>query len=140
MHITEKLKNYIINSKEVCNSNIVITDLKNIQLVELLNKDYSYITAGSNLSQEILDLIKSWKSYNIDKSELLCIFNYQCLKIFRNDTNNYSSQMIFPLFNDNNLLGLIIFFRINGDYILSSAKSAKSLVKFTNEILNKENN
>ena len=139
MHISEKLKKYLYDSKIVCESNIIITDLENIKLIEL-NNNASSITSKDKLSNDILNLIKNWNSYNIDKSNLFCIMNYYCIKLIENDTNNYSAQMIFPLFNKNNkLLGLIIFFRTSKNYILSSTKPINTTVKFTNDFINKEN-
>ena len=35
MHISEKLKEYLSNSKIVCDSNIIITDLENIKSIIL---------------------------------------------------------------------------------------------------------
>lgn len=140
MHISEKLKEYLADSKIVCASNIIVTDLENVQLVELSNNNVPKITPNDKLSNDILDLIKKWNSYDIDKSDLFCVMNYYCLNLIKNDTNNYSAQMIYPLFNkDNKLLGLIIFFRTNKDYILSSTKPISTAVKFTNEFLNEEN-
>lgn len=139
MHISEKLKKYLYDSKIVCESNIIITDLENIKLIEL-NNNASSITSKDKLSNDILNLIKNWNSYNIDKSNLFCIMNYYCIKLIENDANNYSAQMIFPLFNKNNkLLGLIIFFRTSKNYILSSTKPINTTVKFTNDFINKEN-
>ena len=139
MHISEKLKKYLYDSKIVCESNIIITDLENIKLIEL-NNNASSITSKDKLSNDILNLIKNWNSYNIDKSNLFCIMNYFCIKLIENDTNNYSSQMIFPLFNKNNkLLGLIIFFRTSKNYIFSSTKPINTTVKITNDFINKEN-
>ena len=139
MHISEKLKKYLYDSKIVCESNIIITDLENIKLIEL-NNNASSITSKDKLSNDILNLIKNWNSYNIDKSNLFCIMNYYCIKLIENDANNYSAQMIFPLFNKNNkLLGLIIFFRTSKNYILSSTKPINTTVKFTNDFVNKEN-
>ena len=140
MHISEKLKEYLADSKIVCASNIIVTDLENIQLVELSNNNVPKITPNDKLSNDILDINKKWNSYDIDKSDLFCVMNYYCLNLIKNDTNNYSAQMIYPLFNkDNKLLGLIIFFRTNKDYILSSTKPISTAVKFTNEFLNEEN-
>ena len=140
MHISEKLKEYISDSKIVCESNILITNLNSIELIELLNDNAPNITLNDKLSNDILDLIEKWDSRNIDKSNLLCIMNYYSLNLIKDDTNNYSAQMIFPLFNKGNkLLGLIIFFRTNKDYILSSTKPISTAVKFTNEFLNEEN-
>ena len=138
MHISEKLKKYLYDSKIVCESNIIITDLENIKLVEL-NNNASSITSKDKLSNDILNLIKNWNSYNIDKSNLFCIMNYYCIKLIENDTNNYSAQMIFPLFNKNNkLLGLIILFRTSKNYIFSSTKPISTTVKFTNDFINEE--
>ena len=138
MHISEKLKKYLYDSKSVCESNIIITDLENIKLVEL-NNNASSITSKDKLSNDILNLIKNWNSYNIDKSNLFCIMNYYCLNLIENDNNNYSAQMIFPLFNKTNqLLGLIILFRTNKNYIFSSTKPISTTVKFTNDFINEE--
>ena len=104
MHISENLKEYLYNSKIVCKSNIIITDLENIKLVEFIDNNTITITSNDKLSNNIFDLIKIWNSYNIDKSNLFCIMNYYCIKLIENDTNNYSAQMIFPLFNKNNKL------------------------------------
>lgn len=139
MLISEKLKQYISSSKIVCDSNIIITDLENVTLIELLDKDSTQIATNKLLSKDILSIIKNWNSFNLTKSELFCIMNYNCIKLFENDTNNYSAQMIFPLFNKNKLLGLIILFRTNNNYVVTSLKPANSLVHFTNEILNEEN-
>lgn len=138
MHISEKLKKYLYDSKIVCESNIIITDLENIKLVEL-NNNASSIISKDKLSNDILNLIKNWNSYNIDKSNLFCIMNYYCLNLIENDNNNYSAQMIFPLFNKTNqLLGLIILFRTNKNYIFSSTKPISTTVKFTNDFINEE--
>lgn len=138
MHISEKLKKYLYDSKIVCESNIIITDLENIKLVEL-NNNASSITSKDKLSNDILNLIKNWNSYNIDKSNLFCIMNYYCLNLIENDNNYYSAQMIFPLFNKTNqLLGLIILFRTNKNYIFSSTKPISTTVKFTNDFINEE--
>ena len=66
--------------------------------------------------------------------------NYYSLDLIKDDTNNYSAQMIFPIFNkDNKLLGLIILFRTNKNYIISSAKPAITTAKFVNNFINEEN-
>ena len=140
MHISEKLKEYISDSKIVCESNILITNLNSIELIELLNDNAPNITLNDKLSNDILDLIEKWNSRNIDKNNLLCIMNYYSLDLIKDDTNNYSAQMIFPLFNkDNKLLGLIILFRTNKNYIISSAKPAITTAKFVNNFINEEN-
>lgn len=139
MHISEKLKKYISNSKNVCHSNILITDLKGIKLNECLDKSSSSIVTSDNLNIDILKLISCWNSNNVSKSELICIMNQDCFKIFKDDINTYSAQMIFPLHQNNTLLGLMIFYRTNNNYIISSIKSVYSLVNFTNKIINEEN-
>lgn len=98
------------------------------------------ITLNDKLSNDILDLINKWNSYNVAKSNLLCIMNYYCLNLIENDSNQYSAQMIYPLFNKSNkLLGLIIFFRTSKNYIISSAKPAITTAKFINDFINEEN-
>ncbi len=139
MHISEKLKQYISDSKIVCESNIIITNLESIELVELLNDNAPNITLNDKLSNDILDLINKWKSCDITKSSLFCIMNYYCLRLIENDNKQYSAQMIFPLFNkDNKLLGLIILFRTNKNYIISSAKPAITTANFINNFINEE--
>ena len=140
MHISEKLKEYLADSQIICESNIIITDLENIRLVELLNNNVPNVTPNDKLSNDILDLIKKWNSYDIAKCNLFCVMNYYCLNLIENDTNNYSAQMLFPIFNEKNkLLGLIIFFRTNKDYIISSTKPAITTAKFVNNFINEEN-
>ena len=140
MRISEKLKEYISDSKIICESNIIITNLESIELIELLNDSTPNITLNDKLSNDILDLINKWNSYNVAKSNLLCIMNYYCLNLIENDSNQYSAQMIYPLFNKSNkLLGLIIFFRTSKNYIISSARPAITTAKFINDFINEEN-
>ena len=138
MHIFEKLKTYISNSKIVCKSNIMITDLNKIQLLDVLDNDIQKITISDYLNEDILDIINLWNSNNCSKSNLFCVLNKKCFKLFKDDHNLYSAQMIFPLFNNNTLNGLIIFSRTTSDYIETSIKSVSGMIKFTNEIINKE--
>lgn len=141
MHISDKIKEYLSDSKVVCESNIIITDLKSIRLIEPFNSNSDIISSNDTLSNDILTLIQKWNSHDINKSNLFCIMNYYCLDLIENDNNNYSAQMIFPLYNNKNneLLGLIIFFRTNKNYIFSSTNPISTTVKFTNEFLNEEN-
>lgn len=141
MHISEKIKEYLSDSKVVCESNIIITDLKSIRLIEPFNSNSDIISSNDTLSNDILTLIQKWNSHDINKSNLFCIMNYYCLDLIEDDNNNYSAQMIFPLYNDKNneLLGLIIFCRTNKNYIFSSTNPISTTVKFINEFLNEEN-
>lgn len=142
MHISQNLNQYLANSKIICGSNIIITDFEKIRLAELSNDNIApNITVNDELSDDILNLIKKWNSYNIDKSNLFCIMNYYCLNLIKHDSNNYSSQMIFPLFNKKNkLLGLLILFRTTKNYIISSTKSAITMAKSVNNFINNEEN
>lgn len=139
MQITDKLQEYVKNSITSSSSSILITDLESIRLLEISSKDEQKITTTTTkLNFEILDLIDSWKHTYLDKSSLFCVLNVKCFKLFENDTNEYSSQMIFPLYKSDNqdeIIGLIIFFRTNLNYIPSSIKSVSSFTKFVNQFI-----
>ena len=95
-------------------SNVLIADLKTIQYGIVDEKsdpslDYDNYWHKS-LSKDILNLIKEWE--NKEFSEDLYLFlNDNFKQIVENDKVKYSSQIIFPLFFDNKLDGLAIFFK-----------------------------
>lgn len=138
MYISEKLRQYISNSKIVSNSNIIITDLTEIKLSEILEKDVNRISISKLISKDLESLIAHWDSENGIKNDMFCVLNKKCLEIFEDDKNEYSAQMIFPLLSHNELFGLIIFFRTDMNYIATSLKSVVPVIKFTNVFLNEE--
>lgn len=138
MQITDKLQEYVKRSITSYSSSILITDLQTIKLLEISPRDKQNIMTGTNLNTDILDLVNSWKHTHLDKSSLFCILNGKCLRLFENDDNQYSSQMIFPLCKSNEqyeIIGLIIFFRTNLNYIPSSIKSVSGFIKFVNQFI-----
>ena len=115
MQVSEKcvklLKSFNISALK---SNVLISDLKTIQygIVDeksdptLDNDNYWHKT----LSKDILDLIKDWKNKEFSE-DLYLLLNDNFKQIVKNDKVEYSLQMIFPLFFDNKLDGLAIFFK-----------------------------
>ena len=85
----------------------------------------------------MLDLVEIWKKQTFSE-DLFLLLNNNLKQIVKNDIIEYSAQMIFPLFIDKKLDGLAIFFRTNGDYIISSAKAPKTIRNFIQKELNKE--
>lgn len=115
MQVSEKCVNLLktFNSSNV-KSNILITDLKTIQygIVDEKNDitlDYDNYW-HKPLSKDMLNLIKEWQNKEFSK-DLYLLLNDNFKKIVENDEIEYFSQMIFPLFFDNKLDGLAIFFK-----------------------------
>ena len=114
MQVSEKcvklLKSFNISALK---SNVLISDLKTIQYGIVDEKsdptlDYDNYWHKS-LSKDILDLIKDWKNKEFSE-DLYLLLNDNFKQIVKNDKVEYSLQMIFPLFFDNKLDGLAIFF------------------------------
>lgn len=115
MQISEKCVDLLksFNGSNV-KSNILIADLKTIQygIVDEKNDitlDYDNYW-HKPLSTDMLNLIKEWKNKEFSE-DLYLLLNDNFKKIVENDEVEYFSQMIFPLFFDNKLDGLAIFFK-----------------------------
>lgn len=142
MQVSEKcveLLNYFNIPK--LKSNFLIADLKNIQygiIDETPTSSLNYDNYWNQpLSQDMLDLVEIWKKQTFSE-DLFLLLNNNLKQIVKNDIIKYSAQMIFPLFIDKKLDGLAIFFRTNGDYIISSTKAPKTIRNFIQKELNKE--
>ena len=142
MQVSEKcveLLNYFNIPK--LKSNFLIADSKNIQygiIDETPTSSLNYDNYWNQpLSQDMLDLVEIWKKQTFSE-DLFLLLNNNLKQIVKNDIIEYSAQMIFPLFIDKKLDGLAIFFRTNGDYIISSAKAPKTIRNFIQKELNKE--
>ncbi len=122
-------------------SNFLIADLKNIQYGILDNTSNSVLNYDNYwhkpLSQDMLDLVEEWKN-KVFSENLFLLLNNNLKQIVKNDTIKYSAQIIFPLFIDDKLDGFAIFFRTNGDYILSSSKAPNTIRNFIQKELNKK--
>lgn len=115
MQVSEKCVN-LLKSFNVSNvkSNILIADLQTIQygIVDEKNDitlDYDNYWRKP-LSKDILNLIKEWENKEFSEN-LYLLLNDNFKQIVENDEIEYLSQMIFPLFFDNKLDGLAIFFK-----------------------------
>lgn len=135
MRITNKVIDYVKNSMQFCNSNVIITDLNKVKMTEILLKDQEKIVTNDKLHSEILNIITEWQKNLNGKGNLFNIVNGKCFKLFENDNNSYFAQMIFPLCDNNELIGLIIFFRTDSGYVASSIKSVSSCIEFINKFI-----
>ena len=142
MQVSEKcveLLNYFNIPK--LKSNFLIADLKNIQygiIDETPTSSLNYDNYWNQpLSQDMLDLVEIWKKQTFSE-DLFLLLNNNLKQIVKNDTITYSAQIIFPLFINEKLDGFAIFFRTNGDYIISSSKAPKTIRNFIQKELNKK--
>ena len=112
------------------NSNILIADLEKIQYGILDEKNDSHLDYNNfwhrELSQDILDLKNEWKNKEYSE-DLFLILNTNLKQITQNDTTKYSAQMFFPIFVNKKLDGFAIFFKLQGEYVLSSSKAPKTI-------------
>lgn len=134
MQITETLINYLKDSHLQLNSNVLLTDLNKIILADIFSFNDHYL--NQPLNSELLDLIQDWKDKSYS-NELSLILNNNPKKFIINDTTNYSAQMIFPIFHNDMLQGLLLFFRTNGNYIKSSSKAPRTIKFFIEKMLEK---
>lgn len=135
MQLSKDLRNYLNSSYTFIHSNILFTDLNKILLTYTneLNDNY----ANKTLGKEILKLIDNWKNTKSFDDNFICI-NDSFYKIIENDKTTYSAQMIFPIYHNEVLDGLIIFFRQQGSYIPSSCKAPITIRNFA-EIMSDDN-
>ena len=115
MQVSEKCVN-LLKSFNVSNvkSNILIADLQTIQY-GIVDEKNDFTLDYDNywhkpLSKDILNLIKEWENKEFSE-DLYLHLNDNFKQIVENDEVKYLSQMIFPLFFDNKLDGLAIFFK-----------------------------
>lgn len=135
MKISKDLCNYLNSSYKFINSNILMSDLKKIILTYTFNLDSYYI--NKNLDIDILSIIDEYKKYNCFNDNYIWVNNHFC-KIIEYDKLKYSGQIIFPIYHNQSLDGLLIFFRQNYGYIASSCKAPKTTREFV-ELMSDDN-
>lgn len=141
MKISSRLKKYIKDSITISKSNVVITDLEKVKYVEFIDSDSKFQENNCLLSNEAKMLIEKWKIHSNYKSLFIILNGNDCIQFLENNKNNYACQMFFPIVINNSIKGLIILYRISGNYVLSSVKSVENFKKFvTNFIEEKEDN
>ncbi len=135
MELLGKALNYIHTTNfKVLNSNFLVSDLNKIiysTIINYIDEDY----LNKELSQDMQDLVAEWKDKEYS-DDLFIILNDNLKQIIKEDSTDYSAQMFFPIFIDNRLQGFTIFFRIQGDYISTSAKAPKTVTSFIQKFLN----
>lgn len=131
MKLSVDLCNYLNCSYSFINSNILFSDLKKIVLTYTFDLNNYY--ANKKLSNDILKIIDEWKKCKKFNNNFI-LRNEFFYKIIEDDKTVYSGQMIFPIYHNNVLDGILIFFRQKGDYILSSCKIPKTTRDFAEKM------
>ncbi len=128
MELTQKALNYIKHSNiaRCISSNFIITDLKRVIYTENYDSKYNY--QYKYLSNNIITLINNWTHLPISE-EISLVENNPKIKIINNDTEKYSAMMIFPIYLDKEIAGVVIYFREKGNYIKSSSKAPNTIRK-----------
>lgn len=102
MHLSEEVISYIktVNIPKTINSNFLISDLDKIIYAATYENDNYYISKP--LNSDLLTLIEEWKHLPVSEN-LLFIENNSTIQLIDNDIENYSSQMIFPIYLNNSI-------------------------------------
>lgn len=101
MHLSEEVISYIktVNIPKTINSNFLISDLDKIIYTATYEDDY-YISKP--LNSDLLTLIEKWRQLPVSE-DLLFMENNSTIKLIVNDIENYSAQMIFPIYLNNSI-------------------------------------
>lgn len=102
MQLSTNAINYIesIDILKTINSNFLISDLEKIIYTTTYEQDEYYISKPLNAN--LLSLIKEWQQLPISEN-LLFMENISTIKLVDNDSENYTAQMIFPLYLENSI-------------------------------------
>lgn len=125
MFITKSLINFLNSSCNLSNSNIVLTDLKRIIFT---SSDVETCYLNSKLSGSLKQILDS--NY-LNKTTYLNTTTDSIVPLIDNDNNlRYKSQIILPIFHNDVLDGLLIFFTEDREYLPSNLKFAKTTKHF----------
>lgn len=127
MFISKTLNDYLQNASNSINTNIAISNLSKILLIKGSEDFLNF--SNKDISNDLLEIINSWKTTNNVDNYLL--ISDSCKKLIFNDNYSYHGQIILPIFHNNTLDGLLIFFRTKCDFIDSSLKYAKTIQHFS---------
>lgn len=130
MKVNNKLKSYFefINLPDSINSNFVMTDLEKV----IYKSNSIDLYEEEIITKEIINIIKSFES-NRDISFI--IKNKETCPIVEKDRIKYAAQVYLPIYLNNKIEGMAIFFRTEGNYIKSSLKPLITIKKFIEIIL-----
>lgn len=140
MQISSQLKKYIKDSITISKSNVIITDLEKVKYVEFIDSDSKFQADDCLLSNETKMLIEKWKIHSNYESLFIILNGNDCIQFLENSKINYACQMFFPIVINNSIKGLIVLYRISGNYVLSSVKSVENFKKFVTGFIAEENN
>ncbi len=137
MHLSNQAINYLesLPLNTIINSNIIITDLEKIIYTSNFNNNNYFLS--KSISNDLLNIIECWNDTTISEN-LFYIKNNPNINIIKEDNNTYDSLIIFPLYLENKLSGLSIFFRNGGYYIKTSLKSLNTIRKWIMKIMGNE--
>lgn len=95
-------------------SNVLIADLNIVQYGIVNDKSLNYNNYWRKpLSKDILNLVHQWNN-KVFSDNLFLLLKKDFKKIVDDDSTQYSEQIIFPIFMDNKLDGIVIFFKAKG--------------------------
>lgn len=136
MELCPKLISYLDNCQiyKTLGSNFLLTDLERI--IYSNTNDIYNCYCMRQLNIDIISLIDKWKNENTSLDTML-VENNPNISIINNDTCNYSAIMIFPIYADNEIVGLAIYFRTTGNYIKSSTKAPNTVRKWIMKFIEK---
>jgi len=101
----------LIQILRTTNSNFLIADLEKIIYTTTYNKDNYYI--NKPISKDLISLIKKFNKVPVSE-DVFILENTSKIKLFDNDENIYSGIIILPIYLNNKVEGITIFFRDNG--------------------------
>lgn len=129
MELTQRTLDYIklSNISQCINSNFLIADLKQVIYTENYDSKFSY--QYKYLSDNITSLIDMWNILPISEQVSL-VENNPTIQIVNNDTEKHAAMMIFPIYINKQIEGVIICFREKGNYIKSSSKAPNTIRKW----------
>lgn len=125
LFITKSLIDFLNSSCNLSNSNIVLTDLKRVIFTSSDVETYYLNNELSDSLKQILD------SAYLNKTTYLNTTIDSIVPLIDNDNIlKYKSQIILPIFHDDTLDGLLIFFTEDREYLPSNLKFAETTKHF----------
>ena len=135
MRISNTVKQYVKESIQVSKSNVIITDLKQIKLIEFINSINQQEISNYLLSDTAVEILQKWITANKQSDLFMLLNSKECIKVLKQDDIAYSCQIIFPIFTRKGIEGLLILYRTSGNYISSSLRAVENFKKFINSFI-----
>ena len=130
MDINVKLLQFLTDSQKLSNCYILLTDLS--EIICVIPDSIKYYYLNKNISNDLKKIINS----NLHSDDSFLFNNkIKVIPIVENDTFMYSSQIILPVFFNNQFEGLLIFFVNNRTFLKSNLNYALTTKKFIEKML-----